>query len=254
MTARKHTKPKTTLPALSMAESVEDALELIDDLDEYDSLPSRSFSHATDAIHSGDMEDIVECAEEFTPKVPEPIAVVLGVEEPLTLFTKEEAKELVLVFDDDPVIDLSPTRTDEEPKKKLPRLTVEQKAFLVQYTRTGTVTQALKNAKVTSARYKMWLTLPQFAIAFEDATNALADRLEGIAFQRAMAGSDKLLIKSLEALRPARWGKASTVRSFFEGKMDVDVKITDWAALAKEAEVIDVTPTRTALPTRTKEG
>lgn len=163
----------------------------------------------------------------------------------------EEPEVLIDIFED---IDLPPLTLPPivRPVDKLVRVPVpkpkpthvdavtsEQKIFLTHFMGSGTVTTALHKSVTPLSRYRRWLdNSPKFVQAVADATDALADRLESEALKQALSGNTKVLLKSLEALRPAKWGKSSTINTFLEGRMKVE--ITDWAALAQRAEVVDV--------------
>ena len=162
----------------------------------------------------------------------------------------EEPEILIDIFED---IDFTPPVSPvDTPKEKavhapVPKpvhvdvVTPEQKIFLTHFMGSGTVTTALHKSVTPLSRYRKWLdTSPKFVQAVADATDALADRLESEALKQALSGNTKVLLKSLEALRPHKWGKSSTVNTFLDGKLRVD--IVDWAQLAQKAECVDITP------------
>ncbi len=112
----------------------------------------------------------------------------------------------------------------------------EQKVFLAHYMASGVVTTALRKSGLSHKRYKEYMANDEvFGQAVEAATEAVADVVEQEALKRALLGSDKLLIKMLESLRPQKFGRQST--TFWEGRMDV--RVQNWGDLAKQALVID---------------
>lgn len=157
----------------------------------------------------------------------------------------DDPGDLLDIFDDDEgVPDKKPVRVRKKAEPIVEdRINSEMRVFLSHYIGKGTVSAALQATKVPLVRYRKWLEkCPKFAQALVDATDTLADRLESEAFKQALSGNTKVLLKALEALRPAKWGKSSTVNSFIEGRMKVE--ITDWASLSRKAEeVVDVTRT-----------
>jgi len=269
-TSKKHKakKPPDTM------RSVDDPM---DDLDEYDSLPSRSFLPVHEASPGDGVEVFVDITDDtYIPTLPKDFDIPKLYEDPeFTLHTKAETKELILIFEDDdePVVKLIPAGEKAERKLLLEtpeyvppspyecdpkKLNTEQRMFLTRYMSTGTVTAALRKTHISLKKYRYWLdNSPVFSRALLDATDTLADRLESEALKQALTGNTKLLIKSLEALRPYKWGRSSTVNTFLNGKVDVEIK--DWAQLARQAQTVDITPgtstsTRTpSLDTRTPE-
>lgn len=63
-----------------------------------------------------------------------------------------------------------------------------QRAFLVAFTKTGTVTRAAKAARVERRTHTNWLKDDAYAEAFEDAKEMAADYLEDEARRRALKG------------------------------------------------------------------
>jgi hypothetical protein len=72
---------------------------------------------------------------------------------------------------------------------------------------TGNVTLAAQGAGIDrTTAYARAARDPAFAAAWREAHEAAIDLLEGAARQRALAGSDQLLMFLLRGLRPERYG------------------------------------------------
>ena len=213
-----------------MKDTIHDDLELLDFLPE---------SSATSI-------SVMEELEEFEPRLPRELTPVddfsflIPKDKPDDYFMIIKApEELIGLFDDLPEKKKVKTEVAEVPYKDI--ITSEMRIFLTHYMGSGTITGALRSSKISLARYKKWISgSPKFAQAVADSTDALADRLEAEALKQALSGNTKVLLKSLEALRPAKWGKNSTVNSFIDAKMKVEV--FNWAELVQKSEVVDLEP------------
>ncbi len=213
-----------------MKDTIHDDLELLDFLPE---------SSATSI-------SVMEELEEFEPRLPRELTPVddfsflIPKDKPDDYFMVIKApEELIGLFDDLPEKKKVKTEVAEVPYKDI--ITSEMRIFLTHYMGSGTITGALRSSKISLARYKKWISgSPKFAQAVADSTDALADRLEAEALKQALSGNTKVLLKSLEALRPAKWGKNSTVNSFIDAKMKVEV--FNWAELVQKSEVVDLEP------------
>ncbi|MDB4876438.1 MAG: hypothetical protein JWM41_2884 [Gemmatimonadetes bacterium] len=96
-----------------------------------------------------------------------------------------------------------------------PRLTlkdVRQLRALKAYVASGRVNTACKAAQVQYSTWYRWIAEDRdFARAFEQAKEMLADDLEGVAVERAKEGSDTLLITLLKALKPEKYRDKQTI-------------------------------------------
>ena len=78
--------------------------------------------------------------------------------------------------------------------------------FLAAYSKCGNVTEASRVANVSRSRHYEWLkTQPNYAQAFSHAHEEAIDSLESTARDRAVAGSDTLLIFLLKGARPEKY-------------------------------------------------
>jgi hypothetical protein len=94
----------------------------------------------------------------------------------------------------------------KEAEYNLPNRPLWAVPFLRAYSKTGNVKQALLLAGVSRrAVYKLRDVDDEFRQALSDAEDDGADELEGIARDRAKAGSDVLLIFLLKGLRPWKY-------------------------------------------------
>jgi len=94
----------------------------------------------------------------------------------------------------------------KEAEYNLPNRPLWAVPFLRAYSKTGNVKQALLLAGVSRrAVYKLRDIDDEFRQALSDAEDDGADELEGIARDRAKAGSDVLLMFLLKGLRPWKY-------------------------------------------------
>jgi hypothetical protein len=94
----------------------------------------------------------------------------------------------------------------KEAEYNLPNRPLWAVPFLRAYSKTGNVKQALLLAGVSRrAVYKLRDVDDEFRQALSDAEDDGADELEGIARDRAKAGSDVLLMFLLKGLRPWKY-------------------------------------------------
>ena len=81
-------------------------------------------------------------------------------------------------------------------------------AWLAAYEQTLNVSAACRAAGVSRATaYRTRARRPRFAERWDELKQWALDDLEAAAFERALAGSDRLLIFLLENLRPERYGR-----------------------------------------------
>ena len=95
------------------------------------------------------------------------------------------------------------------------RKPIKQQAFLAAYAKTGSLTQAARQAKCHRASHYDWLADPDYADAFQQAQEQAVEGLESEARKRAMRGSDLLLMFLLKSLRPAVY------RDNFKGEVNI---------------------------------
>ena len=98
------------------------------------------------------------------------------------------------------------------------RLTQRQRAFLVAYPRCWTISAACGAAGVSRETHYRWLRESEgYEAAFHNAREEAADRLEGLALERAMnpdlPGSTTMLTMLLRAARPEKYGGRRSGRS-----------------------------------------
>lgn len=134
-------------------------------------------------------------------------------------------------------------RSELKPDGTRTRLSAEQDVFLTHYMGCGVVTTALRKSGLTRKRYtQMMQDDALFIESVQGATEAIADTVEQEALKRALTGSDRVLIKMLEALKPKKFGKSSTVQNLIDGQLSVVVG--SWAELssrvAKEVEDVRI--------------
>lgn len=98
----------------------------------------------------------------------------------------------------------------------------EQKLFLVALTAKGTISGACRAVGVSYHTVQKWKKDPKFLDFMEQATEVIADTLEEAAYQRALEGSDRLLIMLLRALRPRKYADRKEVSGPEGGPVAVD--------------------------------
>lgn len=82
----------------------------------------------------------------------------------------------------------------------------EKRAALIAYAQCGTATGAMRAVGMSSRTWWNWLKADkEFAAEVAAAEQAVADHLEEVARQRAVAGSDVLLIFLLKGFRPEKY-------------------------------------------------
>lgn len=114
----------------------------------------------------------------------------------------------------------------------------QQKRFLVAYMSTFNPEEAATLAHLPMQRVHRWLKAPVFKELYGQVQTILGHKLEGEAVKRAYEGSDRLLIKLLEAFFPEKYGK--TTRVFGAGPDGaINVRVTSWAELAQKASITE---------------
>ncbi|MBC7077457.1 MAG: hypothetical protein H5T92_04010 [Synergistales bacterium] len=97
-------------------------------------------------------------------------------------------------------------KKDDKPKSvaRMRELKTEiaQEKFLQSIAEWANITEAAKAAGVGRSTHYHWLKDPAYRRRFLEAREAAYDRLERAAFERALAGSDRLLTFLLSAYRP----------------------------------------------------
>src|SRR5262245_48741976 len=79
-------------------------------------------------------------------------------------------------------------------------------AFLAFLAETGNVSEAARAAGIGRRTAYHWKKTDEvFAEAWDDAEQALVDRLEQVARERAIDGSERMLVVLLKALRPEKY-------------------------------------------------
>lgn len=83
----------------------------------------------------------------------------------------------------------------------------KKRAFLKAYIDVGKVVDACQSVSLDHSMHYYWLrTDPDYADAFTQAKVQAGERLEEVAFERAYAGSDTLLIFLLKGAMPHKYG------------------------------------------------
>lgn len=112
------------------------------------------------------------------------------------------------------------------------KLSPQQLVFTEQYVKTKDLNKSLAIAKVSRSAFKKWLKSDtKFAEVFNHAVDSIADALEGVAINMALAGNEKMLIKLLEAYRPQKFSPKRDISV----KQDVNVHVESWQELARKA-------------------
>lgn len=99
-----------------------------------------------------------------------------------------------------------PTLRNKETEYELPNHALWAVPFLRAFAKTGNMTEACKLAGVSrQSIYRLRKSDEAFQTAVNQAVEEGADELEGVAKQRAKAGSDVLLMFLLKGLRPEKY-------------------------------------------------
>lgn len=122
------------------------------------------------------------------------------------------------------------------------RLSEKQVIFLRYFLATGTVTGACKGSGTTVIEFNKWTKdkpeNKEFKASLDMAMNSVIDTLEQEGIKRALAGSDKLLIKFLEAYKANKFAPRSNVVHTGTGENgEIQVEVKSWAELAQKAAV-----------------
>lgn len=116
------------------------------------------------------------------------------------------------------------------------KLTPLQQAYIMAFAVRGTRAEACTIAEVTYAQVEKWMEDAEFAHNLQHAINIVGDRLESELFRRAMDGSDRLLIRAMEANKPEKYARII--------KGDINI-MHSWADLARQAVTEDDTTSTT---------
>jgi hypothetical protein len=92
-----------------------------------------------------------------------------------------------------------------------------QKRFLTAYRECGVIGEAARIASVDRSQHWQWLKDPEYAKEFEQAKEYALDVLRSVAWKRALAKSDTLLIFLLKSARPEEFSEAH--RLYIDGKL-----------------------------------
>jgi len=79
---------------------------------------------------------------------------------------------------------------------------IAQEKFLKSIAELANISEAAKAAGVARSTHYHWVNIPEYRKRFLEAREMAYDRLERAAFERAIAGSDRLLTFLLSAYRP----------------------------------------------------
>lgn len=86
----------------------------------------------------------------------------------------------------------------------------KQSAFLAAYSQCGTITKAAEAAEIARQTHYDWMKNdPEYPALFAQAEQEAADALEHAARERALAGSDTLMIFLLKGLKPEKYKERS---------------------------------------------
>lgn len=105
------------------------------------------------------------------------------------------------------------------------KLTPMQQLYVMAFATRGTRAEACQLAECTYRQAEEWMNDPEFRGTLEHAVSIVADRLEGELMRRAMDGSDRLLLRAIEAARPEKYARV------IKGDLSV---VHSWADLAKQ--------------------
>jgi len=113
----------------------------------------------------------------------------------------------------------------------------QQKEFLAAYIRMYNPTEAAVAAKIPVQRVSRWRKAPAFNKIYLQVQDMVLQSLEAEGVRRAYDGSDRLLIKFLEAYAPEKFGRTTRLTgSNPDGSLNIN--ITSWAELARSAVVL----------------
>lgn len=121
------------------------------------------------------------------------------------------------------------------------KLTPLQQAYIMAFAVRGTRAEACQIAEVSVQQVAKWMEDAEFEHTLQHAVDIVGDRLESELFRRAMDGSDRLLLRAMEANRPEKYARV------IKGDFSV---MHSWADLAREAadteDTTDTTYTESA--------
>jgi hypothetical protein len=118
-------------------------------------------------------------------------------------------------------------------RARIPRVSLKKRAFLAAFSRSGSLSQAAKNAGVDRRTHYNWRKSDAYyAEAFEQAKLEAADALEDKLNELAHDGNVVAAIFLLKGLRPEKYRERSQVQVEWDGDLS---KLTD-AQLAKMDE------------------
>lgn len=164
--------------------------------------------------------DVPQIPEEEKPKpILKPVPVK-DLEPKATTEPMDVKRELSLIDEPEKLFDFSHTS-----------LSPLQQMYIIAYVTKGTKTSACKVAGVSLTTVYKWLEKnKEFRDALQAAVDTIADVLEQEALKRALHGSDKMLIKMLQAYRPEKFADKRTTDVRHSGQV-----VHSWADLASEA-------------------
>lgn len=109
-------------------------------------------------------------------------------------------------------------------------LSAIQQLYIMAFAIKGTRKEACAIAGCTYRQVDEWAKDDEFAIALQDAIDIVTDTLESELLKRAMDGSDKLLIKAIEARKPD-----------YSPRQNINANVAlSWADLARQVSVAPV--------------
>ena len=108
---------------------------------------------------------------------------------------------------------------------KKTRLTAAQQLYIMCYSLKGTKRGACQLADCSYKQVADWMRDEEFVDALGNAVEMVGDTLEGELIRRAMDGSDKLLLRAIEAHKPEKYNQ----------KINIDARVVhSWADLARQ--------------------
>jgi hypothetical protein len=81
----------------------------------------------------------------------------------------------------------------------------KKRAFLAAFEDCGSISRACKAAEINRSTHYEWLEDPDYLLAFEEAKENCGEELEAVARERAVKGSDTLLIFLLKGCMPEKY-------------------------------------------------
>ena len=118
------------------------------------------------------------------------------------------------------------------------RIRAKQRDFLAHYLATFEPIRAAIAVGVNEYEVEKWHRQPAFEQMYQQIRLIVYERLEATAIKRAHSGSDRLLVKLLEAYVPEKFGRVSTNRMIGTGPNgEIEVNVNNWAELARRAQV-----------------